>query len=235
MLFLPNPAGSSMGKWIRQTGICVLVIFCFSPCHAETSRISEQMLLGPSTDRSQLDGPAASSTSKQTQAAPPTGRKQLKPPPSSKTPPSRQSHRPTSQPKKSKVGSAASGNSHKPVTRSVTQGLHITPQSCRQIGASVTCSLRLTSPDKAATVLLFCYSGITAIDAEKNLLQCNEVRLGDQRSWEFAQTLLDPDTTRIAEIDFSSTGPVQKLARLQVTFSVDGQRQVAQWDSITVR
>jgi hypothetical protein len=113
--------------------------------------------------------------------------------------------------------------------------MSIAPQACHQRGPVVTCSLKLASPGKAAEVMLFCYSGISAVDAEKRSLPCSEIRIGGQRSWEYIETRLIPGRGQLAEIDLTASSPAHKLTSLQVTFSVDGQRQVAQWGPLPVQ
>ena len=200
---------------LAMLSILIMTLFFTNPCLAATSRKTENLLHEPVIEQKKSVEPSVS-------------------PPAPHRPPA-PTVQPSSTPSAQQKAKPAAASSIRQSKKAITQCVQISPQGCRQNGQSVICALQLTSQQKPVEVMLFCYSGIGAVDANKKSLPCNEVRTGGQRSWEYTKAMVEPNHPQRAEIDLSATGPVQTLVSLHVTFSVDGQRQTAQWDAIVVQ
>jgi hypothetical protein len=99
---------------------------------------------------------------------------------------------------------------------------------------SVLCTFQLTGKQSTAEMVLYCFSGIGAVDANKNALQCNEVMVGQHRSWEYILTRLDMGVPAVAEINLQALSPVEFISELRMVLSINGQRQSIQMTNIAV-
>jgi hypothetical protein len=121
------------------------------------------------------------------------------------------------------------------VQQTVENGVQVKLQDCHYnpSAQSVTCTFQLTSQLDVSKVVLYCYSGTQAVDSNNKTLQCSEVQMGQNRSWEYILATLDkaPDT---AEIHLQAASPVTSLSSLQMVMSVNGKRQTIQLANIAV-
>lgn len=117
----------------------------------------------------------------------------------------------------------------------VENGVQVKLQDCHYNPStqSVVCTFQLTSQLDVSKVVLYCYSGTQAVDSNNKTLQCSEVQMGQNRSWEYILNTLDkaPGT---AEINLQATSPVTLLSSLQMVMSVNGKRQTIQLTNIAV-
>ena len=121
--------------------------------------------------------------------------------------------------------------------KTVDDGIQIKLQGCHydpniQV---VGCTFQLTSPSDAFKVALYCYSGIQAVDSNNKTLQCNEVQIGQNRSWEYVFATLDKGASVKAEINLQAASPVTSISKMQMVMSVNGKRKMVQLTNIAVQ
>lgn len=122
------------------------------------------------------------------------------------------------------------------VQQNVENGVQVKLQDCHYnpSAQSIACTFQLTSQLEVSKVVLFCYSGTQAVDSNNKTLQCNEVQLGQNRSWEYILATLDKGALGTAEINLQDASPVTSLSSLQMVISVNGKRQTIQLTNIAV-
>lgn len=116
-------------------------------------------------------------------------------------------------------------------------GMQIKLQGCHydQNAQSVACAFHLTSPSDAFKIALYCYSGIQAVDSNNKTLQCNEVEMGQNRSWEYVVATLDKGAQVKVEVNLQAASPVTSISKMQMLMSVNGKRQMVQLTNIAVQ
>ncbi len=98
----------------------------------------------------------------------------------------------------------------------------------------VICSFQLTSPSDACKIALYCYSGIQAVDENNKTLQCNDVQVGQEHSWEYVFTTLDKGASVTSKISLQTLGNITSISKMQMVISANGKRQIIQLTNIAV-
>jgi hypothetical protein len=120
--------------------------------------------------------------------------------------------------------------------QNIENGVQVKLQNCHYSpdSQSVTCTFQLTSPSEAFKLALYCYSGIQAVDANNKILQCNEIQMGQNRSWEYVVATLDKGAQVKAEVNLQAASPITSISKMQMVISANGKRQIVQLTNIAV-